>query len=197
MRNNQRIFIFLFTFFVVVAVGSIIFLTGRGSAFNKTRESLGATTAALSKSIIGDLSSLTTKKATPEPTAQEPAPEPAAEEPAAEEPVAEEPVAEEPADEENSDLRYFTFRINTQITILRLRKEPSEDAEILNKLERNAVGYVLKPGNEWCKVATQSGNIGYCSTQYLALTEISKDRFPAEFVNMVEAPDEELSAAFH
>ncbi len=194
MKQNQRIFIFLFTFFIVVAVGSIIFLNGKGSAFNRSRTSLGAVTAALSQTIIGDKKSETEVVETvPLPAPQEP--EVTA--PVAEEPTAEEPVAEEPADTSAEEgLRYFTFRTATQITILRMRKEPSEDAEIIHKLERNSTGYVVKPGNEWCRVATVSGSVGYCATEYLELKEVSADDFPKKFASMVEAPDEELSSKF-
>ena len=114
MRNNQRIFIFLFTFFIVVALGSLIFLGGRGSAFDKTRESLGSGTAALSQTITG-LFGGEDEDNTAEVTApvieQAEKEEPVIQEPAVEETPVEEPVEEEPAEAADSfEIRYFCDR---------------------------------------------------------------------------------------
>jgi uncharacterized protein YgiM (DUF1202 family) len=217
MKNNQRIFIFLFTFFIVVAVGSLIFLGGVGSAFNKSRDSLGAGTAALSQTITGGTQEKPAEPETKEPefeevkteapVAEEPAvEEPVAEEPVAEEePVVEEPVAEEPAVEEpvqeepeeaETELRYFTFKIATRAQSLRVREEPSDNGKIVTKLTKNTTGYVIKPGTKWSRIVTNGGTDGYCFTKYLEITEVTKEDFPEEFANIVEAPDEELPEDF-
>ncbi len=205
MRNNQRIFYFLFTFFIVVALGSLIFLGGRGSAFNKNSNSLGAATAVLSQNIIGGGKSTQapqpekeeTQTVAEEPVAEEPVveEEPAAEEPVVEEPATEEPVAEEPATEE-PEIRYFTFKVGTQTESLRVREEGSDDGRIITKLRKGTPGFVLKPGNEWSLIATPGDTTGYCYTGYLELTEVTKEDFPEQFRDLVEAPDEELSEKF-
>ena len=82
---------------------------------------------------------------------------------------------------------------NNSTTILRLREAPSEDAEIIKKMYPGSHGVVLQPGNEWCHVMMNSGLEGYCATEYLTLTEVTKEAFPAEYVDRVEAPVEELN----
>ncbi len=201
MRNNQRIFIFLFTFFIVVALGSLYFLGGKGSAFDKSRDSLGSATAVLSQMITGLKGS--EKK---EPKAEQAIVDTVVEKIIAEPKTEEEPVAEpetvkEPAEEqveepETYEVRYFTFVTGTQRDTLRMRTEPSESGQIITKLKKKTFGYVLKPGNKWCKVVTKGGSSGYCATEYLILTEVTKEDFPPEHQESVEAPDEELSERF-
>jgi uncharacterized protein YgiM (DUF1202 family) len=194
MRNNQRIFIFLFTFFIVVALGSLYFLGSKGSAFDKSRDSFGSATAVLSQMITGLKGS--EKK---EPKAEQAIVDTVVEKIIAEPKVEEEPVAEpeEAAKEpETYEVRYFTFVTDTQKDNLRMRTEPSESGQIITKLKKNTTGYVLKPGNKWCRVVTKGGSSGYCATQYLILTEVTKEDFPSEHQESVEAPEEELSEKF-
>ena len=200
MRNNQRIFIFLFTFFIVVALGSLIFLGGRGSAFDKTRESLGSGTAALSQTITG-LFGGEDEDNTAEVTApvieQAEKEEPVIQEPAVEETPVEEPVEEEPAEAADSfEIRYFTFVTDTHGTNLHIRQDPSESAMIISRLKDGSHGFVLKPGNDWCRIVIMDGTEGYCATEYLKLTEVTKDEFYDKYVDKVEAPEEELSSRF-
>lgn len=212
MKDNQRIFFLLFGFFVVVALGSLIVLDGRGSAFERGRDSMGSSTAVLSKTtVIGDdsnavprenadqaddLASVLISIEVPDEVVEEAITEATfepEEETAADEASLE--ISKEPAPEASSEyeVRYFTFKVNTKTTILRLREEPSEDAEIKAKLGMQSIGYVLKPGNEWCKVYTASGKYGYCATEYLLLEEATIDEYPAKVRDQVEAPDEELN----
>ena len=220
MKNNQRVFFLLFGFFVVVALGSLVVLDGKGSAFERSRSSMGATTAALSETtVIGDTKSdeATEVASLVEPTSVVPetteVPEAAAEisievpDELVEEALGEEPETEitvdadaitlEPADEPapesgEYEVRYLTFKVNTQGLVLRLRDGPSEDAEVIAKLGMQSVGYVLKPGNEWCKVYTASGKTGYCATEYLLMEEATIDDYPAKVRDQIEAPDEKL-----
>ncbi len=199
MRYNQRIFLYLFAFYIVVAVGSLFLLNGKGSVFNRTNKSMGAQTAVLSETPVGipepdpvvdQVVSAITEE--PEPVPEpEPAPEPEPEPEPAPEPEPEpEPVEETPA------LRYFTFFVNTESIRLNMRTEPSESATIVNKLSKGTKGYVLLPGNLWCYVTTEDGRIGYCSTEYLKCTEVTKEDYPEQYQDMVAAPTEELSEQF-
>ena len=54
MKRNNRIFIALFAFFIVVAIGALLMLDGKGSVFNRGRDSLGATPSVMSQTVIGD-----------------------------------------------------------------------------------------------------------------------------------------------
>ncbi len=121
--------------------------------------------------------------------------EPVVEEPVAEEPAVEEPVQEEP-EEAETELRYFTFKIATRAQSLRVREEPSDNGKVVTKLTKNTTGYVIKPGTKWSRIATNGGTDGYCFTKYLEITEVTKEDFPEEFANIVEAPDEELPEDF-
>ncbi|WP_024865157.1 SH3 domain-containing protein [Butyrivibrio sp. FCS014] len=55
MKKNQRVFIFLFVFFFVVAVGAMLGFAGKSSALDKTRDSIGAKTAVLDQTITATL----------------------------------------------------------------------------------------------------------------------------------------------
>lgn len=197
MRENQRIFVFLMTFFTVIALGSLLFLSQTGSAFNRTNKSLGAETAVLKQSIINKHETVT----------EEVAPEPAAEPPVVEDTMASiaeasvEPEPEvvqepEPEPEPEPQIRYFSYKVDTTVTILRLRESPSEFSEVIAKLAKGSTGYVLQPGNQWCRVVSSKGNTGYCSTDYLILTEMTKEEFPEKYREAVDVPEDSLSAPF-
>ncbi|MCR5594711.1 MAG: SH3 domain-containing protein [Lachnospiraceae bacterium] len=195
MKRNTKIFIALCAFYVLVALLALLLLNGTDSVFNRDGSSPGAKPSVMSQTIIGEVQEPETE---PEPVAEEVS-EPEETEPvetqteeAVEEEVTE-PEATEP-EEETYPIRYFTFITDTKNTILRLREEPSETATILNKLSLQTPGYILKPGNEWCKVVMPTGTVGYCSTEYLLITEVTEDTYPAEFLADVEASEEELTA---
>ena len=192
MRRNQRIFIFLFIFFIVIAAGAIFILDDRGSVFNRNAKSMGAQVAVLNETIAGtadDASDVNAAVASLEAKEEEPkAPsEPEVKVEVAEEPVEE--VEEEPAEEE-PELRYFTFTVTTEAHNLRLREEASGDSRILTKFRKGTTGYILKPGKEWCKVYTQTDDEGYFYTGYLILEEVTKEDFPEDLQERVELPEE-------
>ena len=203
MIRNSKIYIALFIFFALVAIGAILMLDGNGSVFSASRQSAGAQKAVVSEAVIGE-----EPAPAPEPVYEEPVlpeePEPDLEESLLDEieplpdpePMISENDIEKPVEDVKPGIRYFSFVTNTQQTILRLREEPSEDAAILKKLTKNTPGFILKPGNDWCREVMPTGITGYCSTEYLVITEITADDFPADFVDQVEAPDEELGPNF-
>ncbi|WP_029322081.1 SH3 domain-containing protein [Butyrivibrio sp. AE3004] len=212
MKNNQRIFLFLFAFFLVIGLGSLIMLSMRGDLKKRNRDSYGATTAALVDTVVGE--DVQEKNIEPnitrneqvlddeEETLNEDASqtdetieaEETKEPEKTEEPVVEE-TPEEPEPEKTktkAGVRYFMYTVATEKNALRLRGEPSESAPILKKLNKSTSGYVLKPGSKWCKIITVNGLEGYLSTQYLSLEEVPESYFPAGYAERVEAPDEEL-----
>lgn len=192
MKNNQRIFVFLFAFFLVIGFGSLLILVTTGSVRERNRESIGATTAALSDTIIGEEEAESEPVvAEPEPEVTEPATEEVTEE-AIEENNEETEVVKEQSEVKEFEKRYFMYTINTDRHPLRLREGPNEETKILKKLNKSTSGYVLKPGNTWCKVITVNGLEGYLSTEYIVLEEMTEDSFPSEFLDKVEPPDEVL-----
>ncbi len=194
MKRNSRMFIVLFAFFIVVAFGALFMLSGKSSVFNRDSNSIGAQTAVMSKTVVGD-----------EPTEDISLPNEildAATEATSEEVVEVAAATEATSKEEEDDkdaasdpkrIRYFKFRTSTTHTVLNFRKEPSEDSTVLYKLAKQTPGYILQPGNTWCKVALETGQIGYCATEYLDRTEVQKSDFPEEFADLVEAPEEALT----
>ena len=188
MRNNQRIFIVLFTFFTVVALGSILILNTKGSVFNRNRNSFGAQPAVLDNTTIIAGDSATAESS--EVAAAEPAPveTPAAEAPVEEAPVEEEPVEETPA----AEIKYYTFSVSTKSTALNLRTAPSLNAGIIAKLPQKTTGFVLRPGSEWSYIRTEDGAIGYSYNDYLVITKVSEEDFPEDIRGSVEAPTEDL-----
>ena len=71
---------------------------------------------------------------------------------------------------ENKGYRYAQFEgraIATTSGQLNIRKEPSEDSELIGALERAGLCQVIERGAEWTKIS--SGNcVGYVKTEYLA-----------------------------
>ncbi len=193
MKRDSRIFLFLFAFFIIVAACALFLLKDVSSVFNRSKDSYGAETAVLTQNIVGE-----EQETVAEP---EPEPEPEAETVTEAEPEPEpEPAPEpepEPEPESQPEIRYFTYTINTSRLNLRLREEPSTNAKILDSLKKKSTGYIIKPGNEWCKVVTDKGKEGYVSTEYLEIMEVTKEAFPEDAASKVEASDEELSAAFN
>ena len=215
MKRNSIIFIVLFVFFIVVAIGALYMLNPSESVFNKNAKTIGAQTAVMSKTVVGD-----------EPTEELVVPDTIEEIPVAET-VAEEVVEEtsiENIDEsalnngqgdgtgagdasgagsgegagESAEAapteKYFTFKTSTSRTVLNFRKEPASDSKILWKLAPGTFGYVLLIGDEWSRVALENGAIGYCATEYLEMTEVTRADFPEEYAALVGVPDENLSA---
>jgi len=92
----------------------------------------------------------------------------------------EEPVAtieEEPALPEK---KFYKFKVTTQVNRLRVRKEPSDQAKILNYLDKGSEGYVFEVGDEWSLVS--NGKVeGYSYNEYLDMTEVSLDELPDYF----------------
>lgn len=214
MRNNQRIFIVLFTFFTVVALGSLIILNTSGSVFNRNRNSLGAKPAVLDNStIIASDSSSEAVSEVPEPVAEAsveatteevpvveeaPVEEASTEEISVEEtPVEETPVVEETPAEETpaeEEIKYYKFTVSTKSTALNVRKEASMTSQILFKIPQTTPGYILIPGSEWSYIRTEDGITGYCHNDYLVVTKVTAEDFPEDIRGSVEAPTEELPA---
>ncbi len=188
MKRNLRILIALALFYILVAVFAVILLGGKSSIFNRDRNSFGAKPAVMSQTVIGEeadnTQTDTAVEDAPVVTEPEPAPEPEPE-PEEEEVAEPEPVVYEP--------RYFSFRTTNTQPDLRFRTAPSEDASIITKLFPGTGGYILEPGNKWCKVVSNSGREGYLATEFLALTEWTEETFPEKYVDMVAAPTEELT----
>lgn len=224
MRNNLKYFTFLFIFFIVVAFGSILILNDSGSVFDRSANTIGANQSALQDTITGtepkndevmeeaianeetnDTSdveaALENLNATQEVSVEES--EPVVEEAESvtedeDQKQVEELVSEleETNEQAAVELKYYTYKIATEGSPLRLRDDANLDATIIAKINTGSHGNILKPGNVWCKVYTTSGKTGYLATEYLIIDEVTKEDFPEEIRDKVEAPDETLGSAF-
>lgn len=90
----------------------------------------------------------------------------------------EEVVEEEPeVEEEPQGKVFYKFVVTTQVNRLRIRREPNEDAKIMNYFNKGETGYILIKGSNWSYV-TDGKKTGYCSNQYMNITEITEDELP-------------------
>ena len=165
------IFVLMIFFYISAAIFAVtilsrnaVFLADRLDLENALR--VAEVKSAEERKIIGSVSE----------TAQEPAPvqEAAPAEGApAEEPVEEEPAAEETPEPEN-ETKYYSFTSINSTTILHMREEPDLKAKSIYQLKPGTKGYVMELGDDWSRVYAK-GEVGYCSNEFLSLTEISKE----------------------
>ncbi len=177
------IFVLMIFFYISAAIFAVTILS-RNAVFLGDRLDLenalrvAEVKSAEERKIIGSVSE----------TAQEPAPvqEAApAEEAPAEEPVEEEPAAEETPEPEN-ETKYYSFTSINSTTILHMREEPDLKAKSIYQLKPGTKGYVMELGDDWSRVYAK-GEVGYCSNEFLSLTEISKEDIPEEAIEADEA----------
>jgi len=103
-----------------------------------------------------------------------------------EEPEAELPETEEPAEEIP---HYYSFITTNHDTILNVREKPDINARKIQKLRPGQKGYIIELGDEWSYVSVPEGNIyGFCSNEYLSMTEIPEGEYPEELKNY-EVPE--------
>ncbi len=75
--------------------------------------------------------------------------------------------------------KYYRFTtINTEGG-LRMREEPDPESNTIYKLSPGSEGYVLELGDDWSYIAAED-HVGYCSNEFLSLTEIPEDEYPEE-----------------
>ena len=79
------------------------------------------------------------------------------------------------------EVHYYAFSLQGVSTHLNVREEPALISASIAKLKPGATGYVLSQEDSWSKILTSDGIIGYCYNDYLALTEIPVEDFPAEY----------------
>ena len=123
-----------------------------------------------------------------EEAATEPATEEASEETVVTEPASE-PLEEEPVEAKH----YYSFKTNNTDSILRMREGPGEEYRVIYELKPGSTGYVEELGDEWSKVIA-SGVEGYCSNEYLTMTEITEDAYN-ELVELAEGSGTEGGTA--
>lgn len=108
-----------------------------------------------------------------------------------EEVVEEQEALQEEVQEEPQGKKFYKFVVTTQVNRLRIRREPSEDAGILNFFNKGETGYILIKGENWSYVSNGKKQ-GYCSNEYMNLIEISKDELPDFFPEEYKSDNEEI-----
>ncbi len=92
-------------------------------------------------------------------------------------------VAEEPAPADTQRKYYSFVTINVE-QILYVRTQPGLDKKSIARLKPGTKGYVLQEGPNWCYILA-GDIIGFSSTEYLELTEVPKEQFPQEYLDIV------------
>jgi hypothetical protein len=79
------------------------------------------------------------------------------------------------------EVHYYAFSLQGVTSHLNVREEPALISASIAKLKPGATGYVLSQEDSWSRILTSDGIIGYCYNDYLVLTEIPVEDFPAEY----------------
>ena len=193
VKSDKLIFIFALIYYVLIAALGIgvfssfgIFIGNRiPPLFNMGKSNSLDSAPATTQQIVGSVTSLNSVNYDfdePEVPEEEP-PKPETDE------VSEEETAEPdntPVEEVIPEPQFYSFTSINSTTILHMRKEPSIDSRVIAKLTPGTKGYVMELGDDWSRVWADD-KIGYCSNEFLSLTEISKDEIPEEAVKADEA----------
>ena len=99
------------------------------------------------------------------------------------EPTEPAPVADEPAPAA-TERKYYSFVTSNVEQILYVRTQPGLDKKSIARLKPGTKGYVLQEGPNWCYIIA-GDIIGFSSTEYLKLTEVPKEQFPQDYLNIV------------
>ncbi len=177
--KNQIIFLIMALFYILISVldflyvlnvipDDIVSVRATSSSGSSTEKiivgNVGDNTPAVS---VDDAKEETSDESETE-AESEPAPEP--------EPEAE--PAPEPEPEPEPEFKYYTFVTTNKDTILHVRVEPDINSKVIAKLKPGTAGIVTEYDDNWCRIATDKGNItGYCSMEFLSLTELSKEEY--------------------
>lgn len=161
MKKSQTILIGILIFYIAAGIFAALFFFKNGSLLSHR---LTPDTAVISSSVVGTID---------EKPEEEPVPEPV---------IAEEPVPEpETAPEPEVPRAYYKCTVATSRQRLNIRKVPDMNGEILGRLKKGAVAYILELGDEWSLITTGEYT-GYCFNEYLQIDEIPKEEFPAEYI---------------
>ncbi len=79
--------------------------------------------------------------------------------------------------------KYYTFVTANVQQILYVRSEPGLNKKAIARLKPGTKGIVLQEGTNWCYI--MAGDIiGFSSTEYLKLTEVPKEKFPPDYLDI-------------
>ncbi len=99
--------------------------------------------------------------------------------------IIEEAVSEEKsAPVKENSVEYYSFIANNTKGRLNVRKAPDIRSKVVYSIMPGTKGYVLDIGDEWTRVSVDE-KTGYCSNEYLTMSEISEEEFPAELRDQV------------
>ena len=180
-RRNKKIIIFMACFYVVIAILAAAFLNIKGSVFemrSKFSMSLeGNQKSELQKTLVTG-TVVSENKPEPEPVEAEP------EEPQTMVMDEDSSITVQPGvlmenTEPEPEKHYYEFTAINAHTILHMREEPDIKSKSIYKLKPGTKGYVLELGDDWSYVTTE-GHAGYCSNEYLNMSEIPEEEYPEE-----------------
>lgn len=191
IKAIQRGLILTVMFYIVIAVLAISMMNPKGSVFKAG----GIPEVDEAKESESEESDLGRKRVDPAPieglVTGEAGMNAEAEVPSEPPSEPEEPVSVEPPPVVDEPKYYSLITINHD-TILNMRIAPDIDAKSIARLDPGTKGYVLELDEEWSKVEAD-GLIGYCSNEYLSLTEIQKEDIPEAYFNAEPGEHVELA----
>ncbi len=93
-----------------------------------------------------------------------------------------EPAPDAAADEDTQEpaeppKKYYRFTTINTDGGLRIREEPDVNSPSIFELPPGSEGYVLELGDDWSYIAADE-HVGYCSNEFLSLTEIPEEEYP-------------------
>ncbi len=177
--KHQIIFLIMALFYILVSIVDFLYVLNIVPANIVSIRTTNSPDSNTEKIIIGNVGNTApavsvdkAKEEAGDESAIEDEPEP---EPAAEPEPVSEPEAEPEAEPE---FKYYTFITTNKDTILHVRVEPDINSKVIAKLKPGTAGIVTEYDDNWCRIATDKGNItGYCSMEFLSLTELSKEEY--------------------
>ncbi len=193
VKSDKLIFIFVLIYYVMIAALGIGVFSSLGifvgyripPLFNMGKSDSIDSAPATTQQIVGSVTSLNSVSYDfnePEVPEEEP-PKPETDEIPEEETVEADNV---PVEEIVPETLFYSFTSINSTTILHMRKEPSLDSPVIARLTPGTKGYIMELGDDWSRVWADN-KIGYCSNEFLSLTEISRDDIPEEAVKADEA----------
>jgi len=96
-----------------------------------------------------------------------------------------EEVTEEPTEEATEELpefgpqadgKYYVFETINRNQFLLMRESATKNSKAVGQLKSHSTGVVIERGAEWTKIYAK-GTVGYCITEALEFTEVSKEEF--------------------
>ncbi len=179
--KNQIIFFIMALFYIIVSIISFLYVRNYIPVPNVSIRNTSYSISPSDRAIIGNVGSGDGTAAVSDDEAEEAAKEPETKTGEVSADTVSEPsvpAAPQPAEPAEIEVKYYTFVTTNKETILHVRTQPDINSKSIARLKPGTHGIVTEYNDEWCGIKTDKGKIsGYCSNEYLSLTELSKEEY--------------------